>query len=94
MRYVKLKGMEPGMRFDLVTMQPVYSSRFLNAEEHLNTPWWQEVWATLFCSIISLPLFVRRHLVIRWMELTALEFFLCLCGIFLCLLVIFVEVTA
>lgn len=37
----------------------VYSSRFLNAEEHLLDGRVAEAWSAMWCFLISVPLFLR-----------------------------------
>lgn len=79
MRYVKISK-EPGVRRDLVTGKDVYSSRFLNDEEHMLHGRVEEAWATGWCLIVSLPTYLRREWTIRWHEMNHAEVFLMVLG--------------
>jgi hypothetical protein len=60
MRYVKISK-EPGVRRDLLTGQDVYSSRFLNDEEHMLHGPVEEAWAVTWCHLLAVPGFLRKN---------------------------------
>lgn len=92
MRFVKMEGHEPGVRRDLVTGEDVYSSRFLNAEEHMNDWWVFEIWATIYCWCASISGWCREELRIRWRGMNVLETFLIMLGLMMTVLLIWAFV--
>lgn len=89
-RYVKILD-EPGVRRDLLTGVDVYSSRFLNAEEHNIQGRGERLWVSIWCTLVGVLGFMREELRIRWRELTLAEILFVTLGV--CMLVLLVYLS-
>lgn len=58
MRYVKMGHHEPGVRRDVLKGEDIFSTRFLSAEEHNSTGWFENAWAATFCLVVRAPALV------------------------------------